>query len=250
MVYKVYGITQGEKEVDLSVSLPEVVPPGTKGRISYYMWCIKGEKTALLVDTGMDDEDAKKRNLKGEEYLRDRLKKIGVNPADVEIVIVSHLHADHFSAYGLYPKARFYIQRKDMEFFTGPAVMSRQVTQFAANIPSAVSLAYGKRVQYLDGDEQIAPGIRVLLLGGHTPGSQAVVVTTSRGEVVLCFDIMDFYRNLEEGVFGHSLNLMQSLSAWEKVKAVASSPELIIPGHDPLVMQRFPNPMDGVVEIG
>lgn len=249
-MYKIYGITQGGKEVDLSTSLPGVAAPGTKGRIFFYMWCIKGEKAALVVDTGMDDEDAKKRNLSGEKYLEDKLKKIGIDPGSVEIVIVTHLHADHFSAYKLYPKAKFYIQRKDIEFFTGPGVRFRQVTEPAANIQQVVSLAYAKRIHYLDGDEQIAPGVRVVLVGGHTPGSQVVVVTTSKGEAVICSDAVGKYRNLEEEVTGHSMNLMESLLAWDKIKAVASSPELIIPGHDPQVMERFHNPIDGVFEVG
>lgn len=249
-MYKIYGITQGAKEVDLSISLPTVAKPGTKGFINFYMWCIKDGHNAVLVDTGMDDEDARKRNLKGVGYLTDRLKKIGVEPANVKTVIVSHLHADHFSAFDLYPKATFYIQKRDIEYFTGPGVRYRQVTESAANMPKVISLAYAKRVRYLDGNAEIAPGIRVLLLGGHTPGSQAVVVATSKGQAVIACDNLDFYRCMEEEVVGHSMNLLESVGAWDKLKAAASSPELIIPGHDPLIMQRFPNPVDGVVEIG
>ena len=58
-MYKIYGITQGEREVDLSESLPRRVEPGSVGRISFYTWCVKGENTTLMVDTGMTDEDAK-----------------------------------------------------------------------------------------------------------------------------------------------------------------------------------------------
>lgn len=249
-MYKIYGILQGEREVDLSVGLPGVVAPGTKGKIGYYMWCIKGEKTALMVDTGMDDKDAGHRNIGGVAYLRDKLAKIGVDPATIETVIITHLHDDHFSAYELYPKATFYIQKKDIEFHTGVATRFRQAVQFAADIPQVVRLAYARRVRYLDGDVQIAPGVRVVLVGGHTPGLQVVVVTTSRGDAVICADAVGKYRNLEEGVVGHALNLVDSFLAWDKIRAAASSPELIIPGHDPLVMKKFPNPVDGVVEIG
>ncbi len=253
-MYKIYGITQGQRETDLSRALPWVAEPGTKSVIATYLWCIKGEDTAILVDTGMADEAAETfhtaKYLGGARYLEDRLRKLGVEPADIEIVIVSHLHSDHFSAYQLYPKATFYIQRKEIEFFSGPGVKFRQVSQHAPNMSEVMSLAYANRIRYLDGNEQVAPGIRVVLVGGHTPGSQAVVVATSKGEAVICADAMDLYQNMAEGVVGMYVDLMPALFALDKIRVLASSPELIIPGHDPLVMSKFPNPIDGVVEIG
>ena len=111
-------------------------------------------------------------------------------------------------------------------------------------------LTNANRIRYLDGDEQIAPGIRVVLGGRHTPGSQVVVVTTSRGEAVICADAVDLYRNAEEGVIGTYVDLLPALLAIDRISTLASSPELIIPGHDPLVMKNFPNPIEGVVEIG
>ena len=253
-MYKIYGILQGQKEVDYSVYLPRVVEPGTPVSLGFYLWCIKGKDTAVLVDTGMNDEDAKRMTTGecrgGVAYLEATLKKLGVEPASVEKVIITHLHADHFSAYQLYPSATFYVQRKDIDLYTGPAAKFRQVIQFAAKIPEVISLAHAKRVRYLDGDEEIAPGIRVVLVGGHTAGSQAVVVTTNLGQAVICADVLQYYRQLEEGVVGLCLDVVQTLFAVDKLKSLTSSPELIIPGHDPLVMKKFPNPLEGVVEIG
>jgi glyoxylase-like metal-dependent hydrolase (beta-lactamase superfamily II) len=117
------------------------------------------------------------------------------------------------------------------------------------DMAEVMKLAYDKRIRYLDGDEQIAPGIRVVLVGGHSPGSQVVVVTTRKGEAVICSDALDLYRNLEEGVVAPGADLLQGLLAWDRIKALASSPELIIPSHDPLVLKKFPNPFEGIAEI-
>ena len=249
-MYKIYGIKQGEREVDYSGSLPGVVAPGTMGHIAYYMWCIKGEGKTVLVDTGMDDEEAGKRNFIGLKYLEDKLKKLDVDPANIDTVIVSHLHADHFSAYELYPNATFLVQKRDIEHLTGPGVKFHQIIEFAANMQEVVRLAYAKRIRYLDGDEQIAPGIQAVLVGGHSPGIQVVVVTTSRGKAVICSDAVELYQNLEKDVAGHVVDLLQMLLSYDRIRALASSPELIIPGHDPLVMKNFPNPIENVVEIG
>lgn len=253
-MYKVYAIPQGERNVDLSRPLPFVVEGGTVGRIAAYMWCIKGEDNAILVDTGVTEEFARHfctaRYLGGEKYLADKLRELGVEPADIETVIISHLHSDHFSAYQLYPKATFYVQKKDMEYFTGQGTKFLQVWQHAPKMEEVVKLAYAKRIRFLDGDTQIAPGVQALLVGGHTPGQQIVVVNTARGNAVICSDAMDLYRNLTEGVVGMYSELLPALLALDRIKALASSPELIIPGHEPLVMEKFPNPVKDVAEIG
>lgn len=252
-MYKVYAITQGQREVDYSGMLPWVVAGGTMAPIDFYLWCLKGKDSAVLVDTGMTGGHAREfctaKCYGGEEYVEDRLKKIGVTPADIKTVIITHLHGDHFGAYKLYPNATFYIQKRDIEFFTGPGVKFLQVAQFAANIPELMTLAYAKRVCYLDGDADIAPGIRAVLIGGHTPGSQAVVVETSKGNAVICGDAIDLYQTMDYKVCGMTTDLLQSLFGVEKLQALASAPELIVPAHDPLVMQRFPSQFEGVAEI-
>jgi glyoxylase-like metal-dependent hydrolase (beta-lactamase superfamily II) len=252
-MYKVYAITQGEREVDYSGMLPWVVEGGTMGLIDFYLWCLKGEDTAVLVDTGMTGGHAEEfctaKCYGGEKYVEDRLKKLGVDPAAVKTVIITHLHGDHFGAYNLYPNATFYIQKRDIEFFTGPGVKFLQVNQFAANMSEVMTLAYAKRIQYLDGDAEIAPGVRAVLIGGHTPGSQAVVVSTSKGNAVICGDSIDLYRTMDDKVNGMAIDLLQALLGVEKIQALASSPELIVPAHDPLVLERFPSSIEGVAEI-
>lgn len=253
-MYKIYGITQGQRTVDLSNALPWAVPPGNKDRIDFFFWCIKGKNEVILLDTGMTDADAEHmcnaRLHGGSTYIEEKLRALGVNLTDVHKIIVSHLHGDHFSAFGLFPNALFYIQKKEIEFFTGPGIKFRQVAQFAPDMAAVMKLAYAQRIRYLDGDEMIAPGIKAVLVGGHTPGSQIVSVTTVKGQLVLCADAMDRYQNMEASVIGMAAELLPALFALDTIKKLASSPDLIIPGHDPLIMTKFPSPMEGVVEIG
>ena len=178
-----------------------------------------------------------------------QMKKLDIDTVGIEKVIVTHLHHDHFSAYQLYPNATFYIQRRETEFLNGPAIRFRQIAGLVPDMAEVIELEHTKRIHYLDGDEQIAPGIRVVLVGGHTLGSQVVVVATQKGETVICSDAVDLYRNLDEGVVAPGVDLLQGLLALDKVRALASSPELIIPSHDPLVLKAFTNPIEGVAEI-
>ena len=248
-MYKVYAIRVGEMDVASYRILPWPAASKPTIPISFYMWCLKGEKESILVDTGTGGEYAEKRKFCGADYIEAQLNKLDINVSEINKVIVTHLHQDHFSGYELYSNAIFYIQKKEIEFLTGPAIRFRQAMELAPDMAEVVRLAYAKRIHYLDGDEKIANGIRAVLVGGHTPGSQVVVVSTKKGEVVICSDALDLYRNLEECVVAPGANLLEGLLAWDKIKLLASSPELIIPSHDPLVLERFPNPFEGIAQI-
>jgi glyoxylase-like metal-dependent hydrolase (beta-lactamase superfamily II) len=252
-MYKIYAIFQGAREVDYAEFLPNVFEQSTPGLIYYPLWCIKGEDTTVLVDTGLNNKHANfllnRKSFGGEDYIVNKLKELGVDNESVQTVILSHLHLDHFSAYHLYPRATFYIQKKDIEFFAGPASQFRQIYIPAPDMPGLMKLAYDKRIHFLDGDTQILPGIRVVLIGGHTPGNQVIVVSTRKGDVVLCCDAMHLYRNMEEESVGVTINLLDALLGFNKIKSLTTSPELLVAGHDPCLLDRFPSPLENVIEI-
>jgi glyoxylase-like metal-dependent hydrolase (beta-lactamase superfamily II) len=85
------------------------------------------------------------------------------------------------------------------------------------------------------------PGIEVHRVGGHSAGLQVVRVRTGRGNVVLASDATHFYANIE-GDHPYSIvsDLAQMYGAFDLVRSLADSPAHLVPGHDPLVMQRFP----------
>jgi glyoxylase-like metal-dependent hydrolase (beta-lactamase superfamily II) len=252
-MYKIYGICQGTFEVDSCVILPFVSNVPLKINFNSYLWCIKGRDTNILVDTGLNDEHAKKmlttRYNGGQDYIRSSLRKLDIDPDLIKTVIVTHLHVDHFSACDLYPNATFYIQKRDFEFFTGPAAKFKFVKFASPDMLNMVNLERMGRIKFLDGDTEIAPGIRTVLIGGHTPGSQSVVVSTDKGDVVICGDALDLYKNLAEEVCGLAANMVEALLGMEKIKTLASSSDLIIPSHDPIIMERFPSQMNGIAEI-
>ncbi|MFC1986728.1 N-acyl homoserine lactonase family protein [Chloroflexota bacterium] len=253
-MYTIYGMKLGEGDMDNRLNIAG--GPGGKIRLFCYMWCIKGMDTTILVDTGIADEDFKKNSEKlqnpaSPEVLLDR---INVNPRNVETVIVSHLHWDHFSAHGLYPEATFYIQSKEVAFW---ATLPRHHSGFMADcrVAELIGLNFAGRVRFVDGDEEIMPGIRVVLVGGHTPGSQIVTVQTAKGTAVLTCDAVNHYEQINANipnspVSGTAEDASHGLLAIETIKKLATSPDLIIPGHDPLVMSKFPSVAEGVVRIG
>ncbi len=97
------------------------------------------------------------------------------------------------------------------------------------------------RVVFHDGDDELAPGLSVHLLGGHTDGMQVARVETEIGSLVLASDSTHYYENFESGrPFPIVFDVGAMVEGWETLRALASSPDAIVPGHDPLVLQRYP----------
>ena len=97
------------------------------------------------------------------------------------------------------------------------------------------------RVAFHDGAAEIAPGMSVHHIGGHTNGLQCVRVMTRRGWLVLASDAAHLYAHMEQGrAFPTVYNVGDMLEGHKTLRQLASSSAAIIPGHDPLVMQRYP----------
>jgi glyoxylase-like metal-dependent hydrolase (beta-lactamase superfamily II) len=123
----------------------------------------------------------------------------------------------------------------------------------AGAVAAMVDKVFAGRVEFHDGDEEIAPGISLHKVGGHTRGMQVVRVATARGWVVLGSDTAHFYANLEPG---RPFPILDDLTAYVEAQRtalkLASSPEHFIPGHDPLVLARYPGAragLDGVARL-
>ena len=100
------------------------------------------------------------------------------------------------------------------------------------------------------GEAEIAPGVRVHHVGGHTAGMQIVSVRTARGTAVLTSDASHYYANYEQDrPFNTLHDLPGTYRAFARIRALASAPDLIVPGHDPLVLERLQPVVDGIVML-
>jgi glyoxylase-like metal-dependent hydrolase (beta-lactamase superfamily II) len=192
---------------------------------------------------------AKKR---GREFLtppREGLAAIGVDADAVRDVIISHMHYDHAGNRDLFPNATFHLQDREMAFCTGRCMCHRDVRRSfeADDVSAMVHRLFEGRVQFHDGDDEIAPGITVHHVGGHTSGLQFARVKTARGWVVLASDASHFYANFEEmRAYATVFNVGDMLEGFTRLKRLATSPQHVIPGHDPLVLKRYPAPRPGL----
>lgn len=211
--------------------------------LDYFVWAIKGPDKIFIVDTGFDAKMAEKRKRQFLGCPGETLQKIGIRPHDVEDVIITHMHYDHCGNHGLFPGARYHLQDQEMEYATGRHMCEadHRVAFEADDVVSMVRKVFERRVAFHDKDADLAPGLSVHHIGGHTKGMQVVRVWTRRGWLVLASDASHFYAHMEQGrAFPVLYNLQDVLAGYARLRALASSPEAIIPGHDPLVVARYP----------
>lgn len=213
--------------------------------MDYFIWVATSASKTWVIDTGFNAAMAAKR---GRQFLRcpvASLSLLGIDPATVEDVIVTHLHYDHIGNFDLFPQARFHLQDREMAYATGRH-MGNPFFSGAFEVDEVVGMVrrvYAGRVCFHDGDVALADNLSLHLVGGHTKGLQVVRLWTTRGWLVLASDASHYAANMQEGrPFPVVIDIGDMVEGWRRLQALADDPALIIPGHDPAVMRDFPAP--------
>jgi len=243
--YEIYAIKYGDHHRLAGENFIGGDPHNGPMPIDYFIWAIKGADTTWIVDTGFDAAAGERRQRRTLRCPSEALKPLEIDPDRVEDVIITHMHWDHCGNHRLFERARFHVQDKEMFFATGRC-MCHQPLRYAFDVDDVVQMVrrvYDGRIAFHDGDEELAPGISVHFVGGHTMGLQMVRVWTKRGWVVLASDASHYYANMEQArPFPIVYNVADMLAGHKRAYALASSPRHVIPGHDPLVLKRYPAP--------
>lgn len=249
--YRLYAVRYASREATTSEVFYQSDDESALG-LDYYFWVAANKARAVVIDVGFSEAAAASR---GRSFLRkpkDALAEIGVDPGQVEHVILTHLHYDHAGNHALFPRATFFVQEAELAFAAGrnasvPAFRSKTEPGELAEL---IRLNYEGRVQILDGDCEIVPGIRVHKVGGHTAGLQIVSVETGRGRAIVASDAAHYYQNLEQGIPHRTIHDINGVyDGFQRIRELASSPDLIIPGHDPQVLTRLRGVGDGIAEV-
>lgn len=212
--------------------------------MDYFIWAIVGGDRAIVVDTGFNHTSAKLRGRTFSAEPADLLRTMGIDPAKVDDVILSHLHYDHAGNQSLFPKARFHVQDAEMAYCTGRC-MCHAPLRFPFepdDVVETIRNVFAGRVAFHDGTWSIAPGITVHRVGGHSRGLQIIRVPTARGWVVLAADAAHYWANIRGRIpFPAVVDIAEMMEGYRLVNELADGPDFVIPGHDPAVMQVFPS---------
>ena len=253
MNYEVYAVKYAHHARRASENFIGGDPHDGPMPLDYFVWLIRGAGREIVVDTGFSAAMAAKR---GRDHIRcptEGLRKLDCDASAVKDVVITHLHYDHVGNFDLFPAATLHLQDREMRYATG-RYMGHECFRGAYEVEDVVGMVrrvYENRVRFHDGEAEIASGVSLHLIGGHTMGMQAVRVQTRRGWVVLASDASHLYANLEQTrPFPIVWSVAEMVDGYAKLRSLAESPEHIIPGHDPLVLERYPAPskdLQGIV---
>jgi glyoxylase-like metal-dependent hydrolase (beta-lactamase superfamily II) len=253
--YEVYAVRYARLRDFAVANLVQGADPGRKLDLAMTVWVLKGgDGRTVLVDAGFYRPPYINGD-KVSDYTRPdkALKPLGITPEEVTDVVVTHMHWDHADGVDLFPKARVWIQKDEFEYYT--RVARKPGGDHDETVPdfvrALVKLNDLGRVRLVDGDaKEIIPGVTVYTGGRHTFASQYVGVNTKAGRVVIASDNLYLYENLDKHVpIAQTFDAKANLAAQDRMKQIATSPRLIIPGHDPEVFVRFPKPGNGVARL-
>jgi glyoxylase-like metal-dependent hydrolase (beta-lactamase superfamily II) len=219
------------------------------------MWLIEGADLKIVVDTGCDvsahsvaaTDPVLKEHVIWTEHrpewtVEAQLGRFGLEPADIDVVINTCCHFDHIGNNTKFTKARFIVQKREFSLAIHPPPWALYYyREFAFNL-----LDVRDRLELIDGDLKVTDGVSVHLMGGHTPGTQVVLLDTLAGRVCIPGDLAPFYANIElnwpMGAFFDLEGVMKAY-AWMR-----SNADIIVPHHDWGFFDRYPSGCVGTID--
>jgi glyoxylase-like metal-dependent hydrolase (beta-lactamase superfamily II) len=216
--------------------------PDGPASLDYYFWVVRGGGETVLVDTGFDPAAAERRGRTCLTAPLEALAELGIEPADVSTIVVTHLHYDHTGNLHGFPDARLVVPARELDFWSGPFAGRPQFAPHAEqeDVAYVRRAAEEGRVRLTQGTEEILDGVQVVTVGGHSPGQQVMIVESASGPVVLTSDAVHLYEELElDRPFAVMHDLEQMYAAYDLVHDLARSRgAVVVPGHDPEVFRR------------
>lgn len=210
---------------------------GEKMDAAFLSYLIVSKDALMVVDTGhrhLTYTRGDTMNIEGEaeDGYQEKFKELGFSFDQVTHILLTHLHWDHMENNHLFPNAKIYVQRKEVETAAAPIY---PLYYERADIARLIG-EDGERLVFLDGDTEILPGVKAVFVGGHTLGSQLIYVNTSEGTAIITGDVCNVYENLEVRSV-KEVDVIAWVRAIEKIKRDA---DIVLPMHDPRVLVQHP----------
>jgi glyoxylase-like metal-dependent hydrolase (beta-lactamase superfamily II) len=241
--YELFAVRYATRDAKRSANFLGGDPHDASMPMDYYVWAARSPERTVIIDTGFTAAAAQRRK---RTYLRhpvEGLAALGIHSAAIRDVVLTHLHYDHVGGFESFPNATFHVQEDEMRFSTGRHMCHARFNHGydVEDIAGMIRLVFSRRVVFHKGQVELAPGISVHRIGGHTAGLQCVRVRTARGWVVIASDSSHYYEHFETNrSFPTVFHVGELIEGYETLRQLADSPDHIVPGHDPLVMARYP----------
>ena len=157
---------------------------GEEWRLPVNAVLVRGAGPTVLIDTGLGPEPRAFMPDAGARLLAE-LARAGVSPAEVDLVVHTHLHVDHVGWDGSFPNARYIVSAAEWSYF----MSEESLTQRPHLRDRVEPLGEAGSVDLVDGELELAAGVRLVPTPGHTPGHASVFIESEGEELVVLGDV-------------------------------------------------------------
>jgi glyoxylase-like metal-dependent hydrolase (beta-lactamase superfamily II) len=223
-----------------------------RGKIPFAVNCllVRAGERHILIDTGTgrDQPTLMERYGGGCGYLVDNLRSLGLEPADIDTVIISHAHGDHVGGATVptpsghqptFPSARYWLWRAEWEYWTKPeAIVERPFLQ--DKLPPLRGV-----VELADQEVEVASGVRLISAPGHTPGHVCVALTSGQQMAIYTGDLLHHASQFEHPEWSPAFDILPAVSAASRqriLKAALRDGAVLLTAHLPTPGIARPSP--------
>lgn len=251
---RIYPINTGWAQADLGTYMFFKGPGGEKIEIPVICYLVDTGDHKIMVDTGMPDAE---RATKYHHSSRkadcldspDAVRKLGIDPDDVDICIFTHMHWDHTHCMKRFKNARYIVSETEIRWAYNPLPLWYR--SYESPILGIEAPFVGCHFELVEGEATIVTGVKVFPTPGHTPGHQSVEVETSAGTIVLVGDAVFLYRNFEPKLEEHwrywvQQRFVSMIDGWKSMEEIDRRADFILPCHDIKVLEHPQYPYEGM----
>jgi glyoxylase-like metal-dependent hydrolase (beta-lactamase superfamily II) len=238
-----YG-TRSTRKSDVYLNFPLYHEDDEPIGMDYFFWILQGQDRTVVVDTGFSRRGGELRSRTSLADVSELFSAFGVDPLSGPDVVVTHAHYDHIGNLSLFANSRVIMARAEFDFWSsrhaGRTMFHHSVEDDELDYLRRVN-DDGRLVLFDDGFD-VAPGISVMRVGGHTPGQSVVRVDTSEGVVLLASDAIHYYEEYERDMLFMSVaDLVAMYEGFDRIRELVSGGDVahLVSGHDPDTLSRF-----------
>ena len=173
-----------------AAGLPDAFVP-----IPFTMTAVKSPSGVVLIDSGTGGQTGGPKA----GLAMQSMQASGIAPKDVKTIVISHFHGDHIfglkakdSTAQVFPDAEIIVPTTEFKWWTQPADSIPQPRRGNAQLVQT-TLATWKNVKQVDGEADLAPGIRAIPAFGHTQGHTAHLISSGGKQLLVSGDVTNIY---------------------------------------------------------